>query len=232
MNISIRRRSPLVGAFKLSAFCMLAVAALGGCGGGTAADPATVSGAVAPQISTAPQNTTVASGQTATFSVTATGTAPLSYQWSKNGTAINGATSASYTTPTTSSNDNGASFTVTVTNSAGSITSNAATLTVNSPANPPAATPNFSVPAGTYSSAQSVTLSCSTASSTIYYTTNGTTPTHSSSVYSSAITVSSTETIEAICSASGYTDSAVASATYTINTSTPVAATPTFSVPG
>lgn len=82
-----------------------------------------------------------------------------------------------------------------------------------------AATPTFSVSAGVYTSAQSVVLSCSTPSSTIYYTANGTTPTHSSSVYSAAVTVSATETIEAICAASGYTDSAAASATYTINLS-------------
>jgi len=80
-----------------------------------------------------------------------------------------------------------------------------------------AATPTFSVPGGVYASAQSVKLACTTASSTIYYTTNGTAPTTSSSVYSSAISVPSTETLEAICAASGYTNSAVASATYTIS---------------
>jgi len=82
-----------------------------------------------------------------------------------------------------------------------------------------AATPTFSVPAGVYASAQSVGLSCSTPSSAIHYTTNGTAPTTSSSVYSSAISVPSTETLEAICAATGYSNSAVASATYTINTS-------------
>ena len=86
---------------------------------------------VAPSITTQPANQTVTAGQTATFSVTATGTAPLSYQWQKNGAAISGATSASYTTPATTASDNGAQFTVTVSNSVGSVTSNAATLTVN-----------------------------------------------------------------------------------------------------
>jgi hypothetical protein len=70
-------------------------------------------------------------GQTATFSVTATGSATLSYQWQKGATAIAGATSSSYTTAATTSSDNGAQFTVAVSNSAGSVTSNAATLTVN-----------------------------------------------------------------------------------------------------
>jgi predicted phage tail protein len=68
--------------------------------------------------------------------VTATGTAPLSYQWQKNGMPINGATSSSYTTPATTTSDNGAQFNVTVSNSAGSVTSNAVTLTVNGPPGP------------------------------------------------------------------------------------------------
>ena len=88
---------------------------------------------VAPSITTQPASQTVTAGQTATFSVTASGTAPLSYQWRKNGTAISGATAASYTTPATPAADNGAQFSVVVTNSAGSVTSNAATLTVNVP---------------------------------------------------------------------------------------------------
>jgi acid phosphatase len=86
--------------------------------------------AVAPTITTQPTSQTVTVGQTATFTVAATGTAPLSYQWRKNGSAISGATSSSYTTPATTSSDNGAQFTVAVSNSAGSTTSNAATLTV------------------------------------------------------------------------------------------------------
>ena len=86
---------------------------------------------VAPSISTQPSSQTVTAGQTASFSVAAAGTAPLSYQWNKDGTAISGATSSSYTTPATTNSDNGAQFTVLVTNAAGSVTSNAATLTVN-----------------------------------------------------------------------------------------------------
>ena len=86
---------------------------------------------VAPSITTQPSSVTITSGQTATFSVTATGTAPLSYQWSQNGTAISGATSSSYTTPTETTSASGAQFTVTVSNSVGNVTSNAATLTVN-----------------------------------------------------------------------------------------------------
>src|SRR5437660_589759 len=87
--------------------------------------------AAAPSITTQPASQTVTAGQTAMFTVVAAGTSPLSYQWKKNGTAISGAASSSYTTPATTSADNGSQFTVVVSNVAGSATSNAATLTVN-----------------------------------------------------------------------------------------------------
>ena len=86
---------------------------------------------VAPNITAQPANQTVTAGQTATFSVTATGTAPLTYQWQKNGAAITGATTASYTTPVTTTADSGELFRVVVSNTAGNMTSNTATLTVN-----------------------------------------------------------------------------------------------------
>src|SRR5258707_1388514 len=92
--------------------------------------------AVAPSIRTQPASRTVMAGQTAAFTVTAAGTAPLTYQWGKKGTAITGATSSSYSTPATTSSDNGAQFTVAVSNSAGSVASNAATLTVSASQNP------------------------------------------------------------------------------------------------
>jgi hypothetical protein len=88
----------------------------------------------APQITTQPVNQTVSVGQSATFHVVATGTAPLKYQWQKNGTAIAGATGSSYTAPAAVSGDNGSSFTAVVTNATGSMTSNAATLTVTATA--------------------------------------------------------------------------------------------------
>ncbi len=88
------------------------------------------------------------------------------------------------------------------------------------------ATPTFSPAAGAYGPAQSVTISDATSGATIYYTTNGTTPTTASATYSSAITVSATETLEAIATHSGYSNSAVGSAAYTINGA---AATPGFS---
>ena len=82
---------------------------------------------------------------------------------------------------------------------------------------PQAQTPAFSPPAGTYAGPQSVTLSDSTAGAQIYYTADGTTPRASSARYTSAITVSATETIQAIALAINYKPSAVASAAYTIN---------------
>ncbi|ADO69563.1 discoidin domain-containing protein [Stigmatella aurantiaca] len=90
--------------------------------------------ATAPTIILQPASTAVTSGQPATFTVTATGTAPMTFQWSRNGTAIAGATAASYTTPATTSADNNAQFTVRLTNSLGSATSSAASLTVVAPA--------------------------------------------------------------------------------------------------
>src|ERR1035438_5044274 len=110
--------------------CCLAVAALlSACGHSSPpADSTPPPIITAPQITTQPASQTVSVGQSATFSVVATGTAPLKYQWQKNGTAIAAATLSSYTTPAALSGDNGTSFTVTVTNAAGGMTSNAAKL--------------------------------------------------------------------------------------------------------
>jgi Ig-like domain-containing protein len=98
----------------------------------------------APQITTQPASQSVPLGQTATFTVAATGAAPLTYQWQKNGTAISGANSASYTTPATASADNGAKFMVVISNPAGSATSAAAVLTVTTVA-PAVASSNVDV---------------------------------------------------------------------------------------
>ncbi len=84
-----------------------------------------------PSITTEPANVTVTAGQSATFSVVASGTAPLSYQWQKNGANISGATSSVYTTPTTTTADNNSTFDVVVSNAVGSVTSHTATLIVN-----------------------------------------------------------------------------------------------------
>ena len=101
--------------------------------GTVASSSATLTVTVPPAISTQPASQTVMAGQTASFSVAATGTAPLTYQWRKNGSNISGATSSTYTTPATVSADNNAVFTVVVSNSAGTVASNSATLTVIAP---------------------------------------------------------------------------------------------------
>jgi hypothetical protein len=85
-----------------------------------------------------------------------------------------------------------------------------------------AAVPVFSPRPTSYSSTQSVTISDSTAGAAIHYTTDGTTPTTSSSLYKGPITVSKTETIKAIASASGYSNSGIATARYTISAMAPV----------
>jgi Lipid A 3-O-deacylase (PagL)/OmpA-like transmembrane domain len=87
---------------------------------------------VAPSITSQPSSQTVNPGQTATFAVVATGTAILTYQWRLNSAVIIGANSSLYTTPAATVADNGALFSVTVSNSAGSINSTNVTLTVNS----------------------------------------------------------------------------------------------------
>ena len=91
----------------------------------------------------------------------------------------------------------------------------------------PAATPVFSLSAGTYATAQSVKITDATADGTIYYTTNGATPTTASTKYTAAITVAASETIKAIAVATGYTASAIATANYTIASP---AAKPAFSI--
>lgn len=88
---------------------------------------------IAPTFTTQPTSQTVTAGQSATFFVADTGTAPLTYQWKKNGTAISGATSSSYTTLGTVTSDNGSQFSAVVTNGMGAVASNVAVLTVNTP---------------------------------------------------------------------------------------------------
>jgi invasion protein IalB len=99
--------------------------------GSVASRAAHLAVAAAPTITTQPADQSIRAGQTATFSVVASGTAPLSYQWQKNGTAIAGATAASYTTPAETPADNGATFAVVVSNSTGNATSRSARLTVS-----------------------------------------------------------------------------------------------------
>ena len=111
----------------------------------------------------------------------------------------------------------------------GTTITGATTFTYTFTAKQTVATPAFSPVAGTYTEAQSVTISCATEGATIHYTTDGNDPTSSSTTYSSAISIGETTTIKAIAVKDGMTDSEVASATYTINIPKEKVATPAFS---
>lgn len=122
-----------------------------GCGGGSNSAPPVA----APVIATQPANQTVLEGAAATFAVSATGTAPISYQWSKGGVVLPGATSASYTTAASALADSGASFSVTVSNAGGTVASSPAILTVH--ANPAIA--SFTATPANLTAGSSATLS-------------------------------------------------------------------------
>jgi hypothetical protein len=95
----------------------------------------------------------------------------------------------------------------------------------------PVATPTFEPPPGAYTSAQSVTISTTTTGASIHYTTDGSTPSSTSgTLYSGPVSVSGSETLQAIASLAGMTDSAVASAAYMIQAPVQVA-TPMFAPP-
>jgi Immunoglobulin domain len=121
---------PMKWRFSLVLAAQLSLLVGCGGGGGGGGGVSNANGAVVPAITTQPTDQRVVVGQTATFTVAATGTAPLSYQWQKGTTPITGATASSYTTPATTLVDDASTFQVVVTNSAGSVTSNSATLNV------------------------------------------------------------------------------------------------------
>jgi hypothetical protein len=112
----------------IATLAALLAATVTACGGGHSGGGSSSGGA--PAIATQPANATRATGETATFSVVASGAAPLAYQWQKNGQDITGATAANYTTTPIALGDDGATFMVTVSNSLGNAKSNGATLTV------------------------------------------------------------------------------------------------------
>jgi hypothetical protein len=84
------------------------------------------------------------------------------------------------------------------------------------PPTPTVATPTFTPAAGTYYETQTVSITCGTEGATIHYTLDGSTPTETSPVYSTPITVEATTTIKAIAMKEGYENSAIAEATYII----------------
>ncbi len=168
----------------------------------------------APVIS--PSGGTYTSSQTVSISDATTGT---TIYYTTNGS-----------TPTTSSSVYGGPITVSASETLNAIavkcgSSNSAVASAAYTINSTLPAPVISPSGGTYSSAQTVSISDSTTGTTIYYTTDGSTPTTSSAIYGSPLTVSASETVNAIAGKSGSSNSAVASAAYTINSALPP---PTF----
>ncbi len=127
---------------KVTLVAMFVALALAGCGGNkddeeaapVASAPAAAATVVAaPAITVQPANLTVTELQPASFSVTATGAAPLSYEWRRNGTPMAGATSATLTIAAALAADHNAKYSVVVSNSAGSTASTEAVLTQELP---------------------------------------------------------------------------------------------------
>ena len=167
---------------------------------------------------------TYTSAQSVTLSDATSG---ATIYYTTNGTTPT-SSSTKYTGPiTVSSTETLQAIAVATGGTSSTVTSAAYTMTSLSSVS----TPTFSPAAGTYTSAQSVTLSDATSGATIYYTTNGTTPTSSSTKYTGPITVSSTETLQAIAVATDFTNSAVMSAAYTITSPTSVASQTVINYP-
>jgi hypothetical protein len=136
LRISNRNKNSYF-AICLSALFIAASLFLSACtGSSSGGDPGNT---VAPTITKQPDAISVQTGHPATFSVVATGTAPLTFQWMRGSTKV-GTSSPTYTLAATASSDNGAKFQVTVSNSVGSVTSSIATLTVTASATKPAIT--------------------------------------------------------------------------------------------
>lgn len=111
-----------------------------------------------PTISTHPSHQTVSAGASATFTVVASGSTPLSYQWQRNSVDISGAISSSYTLANAQLSDSGALFRCVVSNNLGNATSNQAQLTVTSN-NPPTATITLPSAGSLYTAGQTINYS-------------------------------------------------------------------------
>jgi hypothetical protein len=171
---------------------------------------ATVPSGATPQAATptfSPAAGTYATARTVTISTTTVGAA---IYYTING-GIPSTSSTLYTGPLNISSNSNIQAIAVLTGYLNSAVGSAAYSIGNA-----AAAPTFTPSAGTYSGAQSVVLASATTGASIYYTTDGSTPTITSTPYMSAITVSVSETIKAIAIATGYLNSSVASASYTI----------------
>jgi hypothetical protein len=203
--------------------CLVLLALIDGCSSGSSGGNSTTP---APNQTAATPTMTPASGTSfsSTLSVSITDATPAaSIYYTTDGSA-----------PTTSSSVYSGPITIKATTTVNAIATatgfsqsaaGSATYTLAS-APSPAATPAFTPASGTsFSSTLSLSIADTTPGATIYYTTNGSTPTTLSSVYSGPITIRASTTIQAIATASGFAQSAVASAAYTLQSP---AATPTF----
>ena len=183
----------------------------------------TVNPAVAPKVTTQPSSLTVALPASATFTLVASGSPSPTYQWYRNSAAISGATSASYTLPSTSTADSGASFTCVATNIAGSVTSAAAILTVAS--SPSIATQPFSQSVTAGSSATFSVTVASTTSVTYQWLRNSVAisgaTSASFSIVATAMGDSGSSFTCSVTNSAGSVTSAAATLTVTAGTSAP-----------
>jgi hypothetical protein len=164
--------------------------------------------------------TTVSGGFNNSISLSASGVPPgTTVTFSPSTISASGAGNSTVTIAV-GLNTSGGTYPITVTLNGGGIQQSATVnLTVTAAT---VATPVFSPKAGIYTSAQSVTITDATTGAAIYYTTNGTAPTTASTLYTGPVTVSSTETLKVVAVASGYSNSSVVTAPYTIAAATPV----------
>jgi len=127
------RHSPMPGTrlHKVIPRLFAGVVLFAGCGGGDKGP--TQPQATAPTITVHPQDATADAGATVSFSVSASGSPPLSYQWRRDGAAVTGATASTFSLTSVSAADDGAEFSAAVSNSAGTVVSRAAHLTVRTP---------------------------------------------------------------------------------------------------
>ena len=112
----------------------------------------------------------------------------------------------------------------------GQQTSDQRLININVGAAAQASTPWFSVPAGTYSTKQTVSMASATAGSTIYFTTDGSAPSTSSYRYSGPITIAGTMTVQAIAMAPSYNNSGLARASYVISASPKGPSIPSYAI--
>lgn len=201
----------MIRAPKFAVSGLLFAAILAGCGGGGITGGSNPS----PTASTptfSPSPGTFTSAQTVTLADT---TAGASIYYTVNGTTPTAASTLYAAATPISVSTTTTIEAIAVASGYANSTVASGTYTINLPV---AATPTFSPAPGSYTTAQSVSLGDTTTGASIYYTTDGSTPTTSSTLFSSTspIAVTTTTTIEAIAVASGYAQSAVASGTYTI----------------